>query len=117
MNRREMTLREEPITTRQAGIYLIIDFEWPKPFDGGCVKRARTLHEVVQLQSWVHEVVAAGGGIGSGPAYTWVFWLESYAALERLLRSDHDEVALAYRAFFADMTNVTDKIREEVLFL
>ena len=117
MNVREITIGEKEASARKAGIYLIIDFEWPKPWDGMCAKRARELHEVVKAHGWVREVVAAGGGIGSGPAYTWVFWLEDYAALDRLMRSEHDAVALAYRAFFADMTHVTDKIREEVLFL
>lgn len=117
MNVREMAVGKETANARKAGIYLIIDFEWPNPLDGVCARRARALHEAVQAQGWVREVVAAGGGIGPGPAYTWVFWLEDYAALDRLMRSEHDEVALAYRAFFAEMTHVADKIREEVLFL
>lgn len=108
---------EETNGAQKPGIYLIIDFEWPQPFNSTYLRRARELHDTVQKQPWVREVVAASGGIGPGPAYTWVFWLEDYAALERLLRSPEDEVAQAYRAFFANMAHVTDKVREEVLFV
>jgi len=99
------------------GIYLIIDFEWPQPFERSHARKARELHDVVQGYAWIREVVAASGGIGAGPAYTWIFWLENYAALDRLMRAEDDPVSQAYRAFFAVMTHVNDKIREEVLFL
>jgi hypothetical protein len=108
---------EEMRKIQKPGIYLIIDFEWPNPSNGVHLRRARELHDVVQEHPWVRAVVASSGGIGPGPGYTWVFWLEDYAALDRLLRSPEDEVARAYRAFFSNMMHVTDKIREEVLFL
>jgi hypothetical protein len=98
------------------GIYLIVEFEWPNPMDPEAGKKAYHLHQVVQDQSWIQEVVAASGGIGDGPSSIWVFWLENYAALDRLLRSENDEVSTAFIAFRRAMPRLTEKIREEVLF-
>ena len=55
--------------------------DWPQPFTAEQGKMARQLHDVVQNQSWIKEVVAASGGVGTGPASIWIFWLENYAAL------------------------------------
>ncbi len=99
------------------GIYLFIEFDWPKPFEPEYGRKARKLHDVVQNQSWIKEVVAASGGLGSGPSSSWVFWLENYAALDRLLRNQEEEICQVYTSFFSDMPVVVERIREEVLFL
>ncbi len=99
------------------GIYLMIDFDWPQPFEQPHAKLARRLHEVVQGKTWIKESVAASGGVGGEQDSSWVFWLENYAALDKLLRDEKDEVAQAYKTFFSAMPTVTEKIREEVLFL
>jgi hypothetical protein len=101
----------------QSGIYLIVEFEWPKPFEPEYGKKARDLHNIVLGQGWIKEVFAASGGIGQGATSMWVFWLESYTALDRLLREQEDPVSKAYLAFFRDMSSVTDRIREEVRFV
>jgi hypothetical protein len=105
------------MSTNHAGIYLIVDFDWPHPMTADQPKKARHLHDLVQDQSWIKEVVAASGGLGSGPDSTWIFWLENYAALDRLLRDQEDDVCRAYLAFFSEMVNVIEKVREEVIFL
>lgn len=102
---------------QKTGIYLMIDFQWPQEFDPSVGSKARRLHDVVQAKSWIREVAAGSGGVGAGPAHSWIFWLENYAALDRLLRDETDEVCNAYVDFFSHMEQVTDKIREEVLFL
>ena len=99
------------------GIYLIIEFDWPTPVTQELAKHAAKLHQIVQNQSWIKETVAASGGIGGGPACIWVFWLENYAALDRLLHDESDEVCQTYLAFFKEMPVVNEKIREEVIFL
>jgi hypothetical protein len=99
------------------GIYLIIEFEWPRPFSQEHAQKARKLHDVVQGQEWIKEVVAASGGLGDGPPSIWIFWLPDYTALDRLLRNQQDPVSQAYLAFFSDMPEVKDKIREEVAFI
>jgi hypothetical protein len=106
-----MSPRENP------GIYLMIDFDWPRPFQKAYGDKARKLHDVVQDKGWIKEVVAASGGVGAGPSSSWIFWLENYAALDRLLKNQEDEVCKAYVDFFADMALVSEKIREKVLFL
>ena len=98
------------------GIYLIVDFDWPNPMNPDAGKKAYHLHQVVQNQSWIREVAAASGGLGEGPSSVWVFWLENYAALDRLLRDESDEISQAYIDCFSTMSNVSDKIREEVAF-
>lgn len=98
------------------GIYLMIDFDWPKPSEVDHGKKARRLHDAVQGKTWIKEVVAASGGVGAGPQSSWIFWLADYAALDRLLRANEDEVSKAYRAFFSAMPRVVEKIREEVAF-
>lgn len=99
------------------GIYLFVEFDWPRPFEGGYGRKARSLHDAVQNKSWIKEVVAGSGGLGSGPSSNWVFWLENYAALDRLLRDQGDEVCQAYTGFFSEMPVVVERIREEVIFL
>jgi len=99
------------------GIYLIVEFDWPNPFQPELGKKARQLHAVVQDQGWIREVVAASGGLGVGPASLWIFWLENYASLDRLLRNTDNPVAQTYRAFFSELPTVVEKIREEVVFL
>ena len=101
----------------KAGIYLIMEFEWPRPFTQDHAKNARALHDIVQGQDWIKEVGAASGGLGDGPPSIWIFWLPDYAALDRLLRSQEDPVGRAYATFFSQMPVVKDKIREEVAFL
>lgn len=66
--------------TPKTGIYLIVDFDWPNPFEPEHGKNARKLHAVVQNQHWIREVAAASSGVGAGPGSSWIFWLENYAA-------------------------------------
>lgn len=102
---------------KHPGIYLIVEFDWPQPFTKEVGSKARRLHDVVQNQTWIRESVAGSGGLGEGPSSVWVFWLENYAALDRLLRDRSDEVSQAYVGFFSEMPKVVDKIREEVVFV
>lgn len=101
----------------QPGIYLIVEFDWPQPFTQEIGKKARHLHDVVQNKPWIREAVAASAGLGEGPSSLWIFWLENYAALDRLFRDQSNEVSQAYSDFFSAMPKVVDKIREEVVFL
>ena len=99
------------------GIYLIIEFDWPRPFTPEQAKMAAHLHNVVQNKRWIKEVVAASGGVGNGPSSFWTFWLENFAALDILLKDRENEVSKAYHNFFSEMVNVHDKVREEVEFI
>ncbi|GJM42935.1 MAG: hypothetical protein DHS20C20_32170 [Ardenticatenaceae bacterium] len=100
----------------RVGIYLIVEFEWPRPFSQEDGQNARKLHDVLQNKEWIKEVVAASGGIGDGPPSIWVMWLRNYAALDRLFHNQDDPVSQAYRTFFSNMPMVKDKIREQVDF-
>lgn len=102
---------------KSPGIYLIVEFDWPSPMRPELIQRAKDLHQLVQNKSWIQEVVAASGGLGAGPSSIWVFRLENYATLDRLLHDRSDEVSQAYVGFFSEVANVRDKIREEILFL
>jgi hypothetical protein len=99
------------------GLYLIVEFDWPRPFQPEHGTLARKLHDVVQGQTWIKETVAASGGLGSGPSSLWIFWLENYAAFDRLLRAKDDVISQAYTAFMSEMVNVSERVRDEVLFL
>lgn len=101
----------------ERSIYLLVQFNWPRPFDPEHGQMARALHEALQGQTWIEEVVAASGGIGGGPSSLWIFKLANYAALDRLFHEEEDPVAGAYRAFFGEMVDVQDMVREEVIFL
>jgi hypothetical protein len=100
-----------------SGIYLIISFNWPRPYKPEYGQKARALHDVLADKDWIEEVLAASGGIGAGASSWWIFKLENYAALDRLLHDQDDPVAAAYASFFSEMEDVQDMIREEVLFL
>ena len=99
------------------GIYLIVEFDWPNPVETEAAQKAAHLHTVVQNQDWIREVVAASGGLGGENSALWIFWLENYAALDRLFHDRSDEISQAYLGFFSKMPRVKDKIREEVIFL
>ncbi|HAV78670.1 MAG TPA: hypothetical protein DCX53_15080 [Anaerolineae bacterium] len=101
---------------KHPGIYLIVDFDWPRPFDTEVGKKARVLHETVKNQKWIREAVAGSGGLGNGPGSVWTFWLKDYAALDRLLHDKTDDVSNAYVDFFSSLPKVVEKIREEVVF-
>ena len=105
------------MSEQTVGIYLIVEFEWPRPFTRAHAQNAAQLHNVVQDKTWIKEVVAASGGLGDGPPSIWIFWLPNYAALDRLLHDTDDPVNQAYTAFFSEMPVVKDKIREEVAFI
>ena len=98
------------------GIYLIVEFDWPRPFTPEVGKNAQKLHQSLQNQTWIRETIVASGGLGEGPSSTWVFWLENYAALDRLLRDEANEIHQAYMAFFSSLPRVIDKVREETIF-
>lgn len=98
------------------GLYLIVDFDWPELLLPEAADKARRLHKTVQGQSWIREVVAASGGVGGGPRSTWIFWLENYAALDRLLHDPSDEISKAYNDFFSAMPVIVDKVRDQVVF-
>ncbi|MFN2164727.1 MAG: hypothetical protein ACK2U9_00520 [Anaerolineae bacterium] len=103
-------------STGRPGVYLVVEFNWPRPVQPGHGQDARALHDAIQGQTWLAETVAASGGLGGGPSSIWIFRLENYGALDRLLGSDDDPVALAYRTFFSQMVDVSERIREPVLF-
>jgi hypothetical protein len=42
------------------GIYLIIDFDWPKAFEPEHGELARALHKAMQNQSWIRELIFGG---------------------------------------------------------
>ena len=100
----------------ETGIFLVVQFNWPRPFQPEYGELARALHQVVQGQDWIQEVLAASGGVGAGPASLWIFKLGDYAALDRLFQDREDPVAQAYGAFFRQMEAVEDYVREEVRF-
>lgn len=97
-------------------IFLLVQFNWPRPFQVEHGQKAKALHEVLQGETWIEDVVAASGGVGGGPSSLWIFKLQSYAALDRLFHDEEDPVAAAYTAFFSEMVDVEDMIREEVIF-
>jgi hypothetical protein len=108
---------ESQMSEGHPGIYLIVEFDWPQPFEQEHAKLARALHDAVQGRDWIKETAAASGGIGGRRSSLWVFRLESYAALDRLFKDREDPVSQAYLAFFSKMATVEDWVREEVVFV
>ena len=104
------------IAEKLTGIYLIVSFNWPEKLTREMADNAAKLHASLADGSWIKETLAASGGIGAGPSSIWVFWLEDYAALDRLLKDKDDPISQAYFNFFSQMVDVSDSIREEVLF-
>jgi hypothetical protein len=98
------------------GIYLAVQFNWPDEFKPGFGEAAKSLHRAVVASEWIEETVAASGGIGAGPSSMWIFKLENYGSLDRLLHDRDDPVSEAYVKFFSLMRDVEEIIREEVSF-
>lgn len=101
----------------RAGIFLFVQFNWPSNFTKEMATAAKDLHLAVEKADWIQETLAASGGLGSGPSNWWVFWMADYASLDRLLHGGEDEVSQAYAAFFASMVDVSEAVREQVVFL
>ena len=101
----------------RAGIYLIVEFDWPRPFENEHGRLAAALHQATLEHDWVREVVTASGGLGGELSSIWIFWLPNYAALDRLLKDERDPVSRAFNNFFSHMAAVHDRIREEVIFM
>lgn len=97
-------------------IYLIVEFDWPNPVEAEIARKAYRLHQVLQTTDWMKSAIAASHGVGKGSGSLWIFQLENYAALDRLLRDSSDPVYQAYDEFFSAMPVVSTTIREEVLF-
>lgn len=100
----------------EQAIYLIVFFRFPKPFQAEYGEKAKGLHETLQGQDWIEEVFAASGGIGGGPPAMWVFKMARYSDLDRLF-AGQEPVSKAYNEFFSAMDDVSDMVREEVIFL
>jgi hypothetical protein len=99
----------------KSGIYLVVQFSFPKPFQAEYGAKAKALHQALEGQDWVEGVFAASGGIGAGPSSMWVFKLSDFSALDRLFGGE-DPVSEAYVDFFTAMDDVQDFVREEVIF-
>ncbi len=97
------------------GIYLIIEFDWPQPFEDEFGQLAADLHRSIQEHDWIEEVFTASGGVGGDLSSMWVFWLQDYAGLDRLFKDRSHPVSLAYNDFFSQMSGVHERIREEVI--
>ena len=97
------------------GIYLNVQFNFPKPFQAEYGQKAKSLHQALEEQDWIDEICAASGGIGGSQSSMWVFKLGNYAALDRLFHGN-DLTSRAYVNFFSAMDDVQDFIREEVNF-
>ena len=104
-------------TQQDPGIYLIVEFNWPAKITKEIGASAKALHEAVTASDWIDDPVAASGGLGGGPSSIWVFHLPDYAALDRLFKDREDPVSQAYYAFFSNMQDVEDSVREAVLWL
>ena len=96
-------------------IYLIVNFNFPKPFKPEYGELVSILHQLLDADDWIEDVLTASGGIGGGPPSIWVFKLMDYASLDRLFRGG-EAILKAYFEFFRVMDDVEDIIREEVIF-
>jgi hypothetical protein len=88
---------------------------FPKPFQAEYGVKAKTLHHVLDGQDWIEEVFAASGSIGAGPSSIWVFKLNDFSALDKLLGGE-DPVSEAHVDFFGAMEDVNDFIQEAIIF-
>jgi hypothetical protein len=98
-------------------LYLFIEFEWPAEMTKELAGLAHKLHTLTQAESWIQEAVAASGGIGGTYSSVWVFKLDGYSALEKLMRDQENEISQTYMQFFSQMANVRDSLREQVVFM
>ena len=98
-------------------LYLFVEFEWPAEVTKEVASLAHKLHTLVTEADWIDEAIAASGGMGGDMSSIWVFKLNEYAALDRLLRDTDDEIAQTYMQFFTQMADVRDWIRDEVVFM
>ena len=96
-------------------IYLIVQFNFPKPFQPEVGAKAKALHQALDGQDWIEELFAANGGVGGGPSSVWVFRLDDYASLDKLFHGD-EPVSQAYVDFFRAVDDVEDFVREAVYF-
>ena len=106
-----------PASTKDPGLFLIIRFNWPREFKPEYGDAAKSLHVAIEHADWITEVLAASGGLGGKQSSYWVFKIQDYAALDRLLGEGDDAVASAYDLFFSSMLDIDEVIRKEVVFV
>ncbi|MHA1865122.1 MAG: hypothetical protein ACTSVB_11835 [Candidatus Heimdallarchaeaceae archaeon] len=102
--------------SKKPGIYYIVMFDWPEEVSSELSKKVREFHELVEKAPWIREIVAASGGIGIGATSIWIFWLQDYTDLNKLLRSE-EEISKLYHEWTKEMQNVETMVREEVIFV
>jgi hypothetical protein len=105
-----------PGSPANPGVYLIIRFNWPPVFKAEYGDAAKSLHTAVEQADWIEEVLAASGGLGGGQSSYWIFRIQDYGILDRLLSGDN-AVASAYHLFFGFMQDVEEVMRQEVVFI
>ena len=105
--------------TNTPGLFLIVEFDWPKEITPQLFKASSHLHEVVTQSDWIDEKVAGYGGLRIDFQCIWIFRVNDFVALEKLLNlpeDEQDDVAKAYANFFDNMIKVKETIRQEVIF-
>ncbi|MHA2249323.1 MAG: hypothetical protein ACXAD7_03125 [Candidatus Kariarchaeaceae archaeon] len=101
----------------KSAIFFIVEFDWPGEQTQEMYKAAADLHQIVVESDWIDEVLAGFGGIGGKRASIWIFKLDTYGLLDKLLKHEDNAVSKAYRKFFGMMRRIDDQVREEVVFL
>ena len=101
-----------------AGIFLIVEFDWPSPIKPSLYQAAASLHNTLEKSDWMREILGGFGGIGAQYQSIWIFKFSKFADIDILLddSSEREEVK-AYSAFFNNMKNVKTTIRQEVTFM
>ena len=110
---------QEQLPQESPGIYFIVNFDWPDDFSPDIAQTAKKLHVLTSENppNWIHEVVAASGGIGGDEGSVWIFWLPNYSSLDKLFHDQNEEISRTYRKFFSSMKKVRDSVRDKVQFL
>lgn len=97
--------------------YFINWFDWPSTISEEMAKDAKELHRLVIEADWIEETIAASGGVGGELSSIWVFKLNGYGDLERLLHDYNDPICKQYHKFFNQMARMETMIRDKVIFL
>ena len=96
--------------------YLIIEFDWPETITKELATSVRKFHDLIELEDWINEEIAASGGIGGEFSSIWIFNIGPYAGLDKFFHGDNP-IAEHFPKWADFMAKMRISVKQKVHFV